>query len=102
MKCCRAAGVGAARAGEQPESRAPLTQQPGTVSFPSGPGAPRTHSALCEAAGPPSRPTGRSGARIPGPRFAPRICNRLKEVRIKIRFHGEKGGRDLETDTDQL
>ena len=49
-----------------------------------------------------ARPTGRNLARIPGLRFSPPICNRLDEVRIKIRFHGEKGGRDLETDTDRL
>lgn len=64
---------------------------------------PRTH-ARCplRACRGTARPTGRNLARIPGLRFSPPICNRLDEVRIKIRFHGEKGGRDLETDTDRL
>lgn len=100
----------AAGSGEQPESRAPLTPRPRVCPPPPAPGLglgaaerrPRTHAALCEVAGAPPRPTGRSRARIPSLRFSPPICNRLNEVRIKIRFHGENGGRDLETDTDRL
>ena len=92
------------KGGRKPRSGQPSVPRPAWVTWTSDPRA----SGCVLAPAPPGLRPGRGApgptqgrrrlAEIPGLWFPPPICNHSDEVRIKISFHGEKGGRHLETD----